>query len=493
MESAHFRPWRELAVLAITGMELSWLALWYRIFTQSGLFVSFWRAFAVLGGVCWVVYLLARLLYLFRIRVSVQRGLVGGTLVLCVLVGLKLLYFIDQPLALKDLLFNPVRAFFDRRFSIPAEVMVVLILLCIAWRAISLVHEKVGPAITKSSFFIGILAFSFYGLFAPLTDELPIAPLYLFLFFSLLAMSLARVHVIEYLSRGSRVTFDRKWLMGIMITVLGLLGFAILSVFLMQHGLADGVVLVATWLWKIIFYTGMILMIPLMLLLMAVVPSLSRYLQLPVQQAVEIINQFIYEIQMFAIRLKEAYESVLGRINLGFHINIAWLQPALLGLLFAGLFITIIWSVRAFSGRPGFQSYQETDNISTPGSGTRQGSRGRFPLAGILGMSGFARRRLAEARIRRIYAALLALSRGLGRVRPAGCTPLEFLPDLKILFADHHLELERITQAYLRVRYAETPESIEEIHEIETAWRRIQAVGERRIKEERGKLRKTGS
>jgi hypothetical protein len=89
---------------------------------------------------------------------------------------------------------------------------------------------------------------------------------------------------------------------------------------------------------------------------------------------------------------------------------------------------------------------------------------------------------LAAARIRRIYADLLSLSGRLGRPRPAGRTPLEHLPQLQDLFTDQAGELERITSAYLRVRYGEAPESIQEVREIESAWRSIQAEGEARLK-----------
>ncbi len=487
-ERPHFRPWRELAVFAITGMELSWFALWYRIFTQSGLFISFWRAFAVLGGVGWTVYLLARLLYVFRIRASVQRSLVGGTLLMSVLVGLKLLYFVDQPFNLKELLIHPVRAFLDRRFSIAAEAMVAVIVLVVAWRAISLVYERVGPAAARNSFLAGILALCVYGLIAPLTGEMPVVPLYLFLFFSLLAMSLARVNVIEHLSRGSRVTFDRKWLIGILGSALGLLGFAILVAILMQRGLIRGLVLVATWLWQIVFFTGMILMIPVLLVLMAVAPSLSGILQASLREALDVLTRFIQEIQTLAMRLEAAFEWALERLNLRLRWDIPYLRPVLLGLLLGGLLTAILWSLRVFRGGAFPASQAGNETLSPPG-GARLLKRANFSLPGILKSASGARRTLAAARIRRIYGALLSLSEDLGQARPAGCTPLEFLPDLKILFAGHDLELEMITQAYLRVRYAEAPESRPEIQEIETAWRRIQAAGGRRIRE---KVRKSG-
>ncbi len=69
-----------------------------------------------------------------------------------------------------------------------------------------------------------------------------------------------------------------------------------------------------------------------------------------------------------------------------------------------------------------------------------------------------ARRLLAAARIRRIYASLLILSTRLDHPRLASQTPLEFLPHLESLFPGLSRELGTITNAYLLVRYGELPE-----------------------------------
>jgi hypothetical protein len=90
--------------------------------------------------------------------------------------------------------------------------------------------------------------------------------------------------------------------------------------------------------------------------------------------------------------------------------------------------------------------------------------------------------RLAAARIRRLYAALLRLCDRLGKPRPAAQTPLEFLPQMIELFPNRHGELEVITRAYLSIRYGEIPESPEAVQRVESAWQAIQAEGEDRLK-----------
>jgi hypothetical protein len=68
---------------------------------------------------------------------------------------------------------------------------------------------------------------------------------------------------------------------------------------------------------------------------------------------------------------------------------------------------------------------------------------------------------------------LLDLCAELERPRPKTKTPLEFIPVAFKLFSSLLAELETITQAYIRVRYGELPETEEEVENVEQAWRRI--------------------
>jgi hypothetical protein len=88
-----------------------------------------------------------------------------------------------------------------------------------------------------------------------------------------------------------------------------------------------------------------------------------------------------------------------------------------------------------------------------------------------------ARRILVAARIRRIYAQLLELSAELNRPRQPSKTPLEFLLDLGELFPKRNQDLELLTQAYVKVRYGELPETQSEMDELEAAWERVSEEG----------------
>ena len=90
---------------------------------------------------------------------------------------------------------------------------------------------------------------------------------------------------------------------------------------------------------------------------------------------------------------------------------------------------------------------------------------------------GQAARLLQAARIRWVYFQLMDLCTELGRPRPAAVTPLEFLPDLEALFPDSQAGLGFITQAYLKVRYGELPESRDEVEQVVSAWKKVETQG----------------
>ena len=63
-----WRAWRDLAILGLIVMELSWLVPWYRSLTLATYAVSPGRAFLVLGGILLSTHLIARLMNFVYLR-----------------------------------------------------------------------------------------------------------------------------------------------------------------------------------------------------------------------------------------------------------------------------------------------------------------------------------------------------------------------------------------------------------------------------------------
>jgi hypothetical protein len=92
-------------------------------------------------------------------------------------------------------------------------------------------------------------------------------------------------------------------------------------------------------------------------------------------------------------------------------------------------------------------------------------------LQQLLGRLGLWRDWQTAVSIRRIYRNMLRAAEANGYPRLEAETPYEFLHTLAQAWPNHQAETQRITTAYVKVRYGELPESEEEIQAIKSAWR----------------------
>jgi hypothetical protein len=84
--------------------------------------------------------------------------------------------------------------------------------------------------------------------------------------------------------------------------------------------------------------------------------------------------------------------------------------------------------------------------------------------------------RYSTRSVRRIYASLAAYAGELGYPRAPAQTPYDFLPTLKRAFPHAQDEVEEITEAYVRVHYAEEPETEDMLTSIRQDWQRLQRM-----------------
>lgn len=94
-------------------------------------------------------------------------------------------------------------------------------------------------------------------------------------------------------------------------------------------------------------------------------------------------------------------------------------------------------------------------------------------------------RQAAASSIKRIYAHLVQYGAENGYPRHTDQTPYEHLPNLNCVWPNHTPELHHITQAYVKVRYGDYPETQQELNAILQAWETIQkAAPQKRETEE---------
>ena len=481
------RPWRELAVQGMMVMGLSWAVPWFRSLTQSTYALSPAYTFVVLWAMLLAAYLSMRALSFMQFKVPLRRGVLAGLLAISVLAGLKTLLYTRETVTLNDLVGRPLQTFSDFTALIPDEFVIIVTVLLI-WRwGVNLAHEHVEPHLVLRTFQIGILmlvAFVFINTFA--TGETPGRMAHLFVFAGLLAMGAARVDTLSTLRGGREHPFDRRWLAGLLLAVAGTVGLAA-GVAAMLSGEDNAISVIPRLLVGGFLAAVVLVATPLFLAATYALFAAARALD-PESPVANSLQELFQGLQGLLAGLSELFDKYLGflepvivafaRLAPGIRTLVLW--GIVLGLAAATVLVLFVQRRRRRAGMD-----EETQSILPGGllALLRKSWQARFQevarrLAQAADFRG-RRRLLAAARIRRIYANLMELCEDLQHPRAEAQTPLEFLVTLERLFPSAQRELALITNAYLRIRYGEFPESRHEVQQVEQAWQYVRQQGER--------------
>jgi uncharacterized membrane protein len=482
------RPWRELAFYALVLMEMSWVALWYRVLIVGGAQVSYWRAYVALSAMVISMYFAAWLTDWLNLKMKFRRWIFGGLIIVNILVGLKNLLYSAEKASLFAVLLRPLSSFADRQSILPPEFMIMILSLLVCFYGLRLVSRQIEPGVAGDSFRLGITLLLIYGLFIPDFNS-DIAPtLFTFLFFGLVALAAARLAIQGQLRGGQAIPFDRKWLAGLLGSILLVVGLAVFAVDWMSD---RGFVFLSNLLGWIVYFLAL-LVSPLIWAFIRLIYWLGEHIRL--EDLLAGLEKLIAQFSDIVAMLTQGVENWLGFAReAGAPGFIGWwllIKPYVLwGVLI--LFIAlIVLGVRRFYRREEAEEEQEAEAVLGEGNLLallRKNMRARLArlmqdLENALRLNR-ARRFLAAARIRRIYAQLMDLSAELGSPRPPSWTPLEFLPRLEGLLPGLGAELSAITTAYLSVRYGELPETFDAVDAVESAWKRVALVGREKARE----------
>ena len=477
-EPRRFDPWREIAGLAWIGIELIWVALWFSGLSRLSQPISLANSLLVLGGLLAGSHYLARLFEFWQVKENVRRWLFAIFLVICLWLGLDLLYYAPRfldPLSIVAGLTNK----FTLKGAIPIELGVILFMLFVAWRGVALAKRQPSVNSLMGSFQFGALMIIFYGILLWGSELGPaLAALYLFLFISLAGMGAARLNELGSMRGGKPVVFSYRWLAGISLSALIVVILGLISVWLLQtylgELLARGISFVLGAVTVVLGY----LLLPLAKVLYAALMLLASTLNnspFDINGIRDLPNSISKWIAEQGQRTFEAFASFM-------HLA----KPFILWGIVLAVIVVILMALRWQSKRARRLSPDSSKDLLSMGDllknlGNELLKRAQEAadiLADRFRLSSAARL-LQAARVRWVYYQLMALSTSLGRSRRAAVTPLEFLPTLNELFPEVPSELALITQSYNRVRYGEMPESQGEVDDILKAWVRIQALGKK--------------
>jgi len=481
-----FRPWRELTSVSALMMELSWSVLWYRMLIKPGIELSYRQALAIFGGVVVFIYIIARLLNSLNLSLGLRRVIFLGLIIANIMAGLQFFVYANEAVSLVDLIARPARSFQDLAHLLPLEFVVMMVMILVSWRGIAQLHKPVVPYAIVSRFRLGVIMFFLYGAFLPLTGDAPMMALYLFLFFSLLAMSASRIATMSLRRGGRRIRFDSQWAFGITLVILSIVGLAALAVGVIDERLFEYVRAIVSYA----IYLLVLVASPILWLIMRAVFWIGSMIDLTATLAT--LLEIVRNISEFLQTVFAAFRKWLG-VNpdelRAFFTDLARTKPWFLWGVMGLVVVAVLLAIRHYFWREeeaGEQEYQslldQQDLFALLRSAFRRGLRQLAnSLDQVIGWRN-ARRRFAAARIRRIYGKLMDLCKKLGHPRPPAHTPLEFQPRMETLFPNMAGELKTITNAYLRVRYGDVPEKSQEVEQVENAWRRIALVGNERLR-----------
>jgi hypothetical protein len=477
----NIRYWRELSIVALMVMELSWIVPWYRALTPQTYAVSPLRVFLVLWMILLVAHLSTRAMNYLDLKITFRRWVTLALLLISTVIGLRFLLIQSQSLPVSELLNRSFENISDVRELIPNEFLVILIVILVYWRGLSLATKYIDPTTVKRNFFLGIGMFAaFIFINTLVTGEEPGILLYVFFVSGLIALGSARIYSITHLRGGIKNPFDLRWFLGILVTtviIVGLSGF-IAWFFSGRNSIIGG-------LGSIILSIFALIMIALISPLIFLIERLtigSDNLSGAVQSIFDTLQDLRNTFSGIARNLYDVV-SIPALTNI-----MEILKPFLLWSFIIMIGLGVLFSISRWLFNDRVSRQDDLESILERGDLIqllRQAFQDRLQRIAdsFQGRSRMlqGQRWLAAAKIRRIYARLMELTSKLGKSRPPAHTPLEYLSVLEELFPNGKDEVNTITRAYLRIRYGELPETVEEVREVESAWEHIRAMGKDRI------------
>jgi hypothetical protein len=467
------RPWREISVLGLIILELSWVYAWYVFLAGSRAGSSSPWSYFYLGLMMAGAYLFARTIFLLKINLRARRLLLFFGYLVSTALLLQALRPSGASVDTQALFLRLEASLRDTRTVLPLELLQVLLATFLWYRALSFARSRLDPQVALRNFGLGasmLILLGFTIAFRGVSK--PPVHLEVFGFSGLVSLGAARMSSLHRLRGGRKIQFSANWILAILFSSLLVTLLTMLIGDVAAGGVARLVSVAIQWLVNIVLLVTVILITPIILLALFIgswLESSSLF-----EDVGRELSNFI---NLMAGLLRDLDKSLRGKLDL--QLDLWVLKPWLIGAILLVLIgISFWWFGRQW--RLPWSGPEE--GIDESEHSERGRVAGRIPHALQEGLGRFADqlRRLrpgtgllAALRIRRLYARLMRLCRELETPRPSSETPLEFLPKLRQLFPQAQEETRLMTEAYNRVRYGERPETGAEVEQVEQAWRMI--------------------
>ncbi|MBI9045982.1 MAG: DUF4129 domain-containing protein [Anaerolineaceae bacterium] len=460
------RLWIELSALAALLLEFLPLVAFFSQLAspqQTTLRSIFLMGFGFIFG-----YYFLRYINELSINLWVKRLLYFLWILATLLLSLRLIIFPGTPFNVFLFIQLAFQSFATEGDMTSFWALFAMIIL--NWRIVSLSNRVISLAQVQSRFSIGLILFLLAGTIFKF--ELYSLPNYFFLFFIFIGLTGSGISRILRLSEevgGKLPYFEIKRVLWIALAALLIVFAGFLFRNLLSESITTAMAKLIQWSFQGLMYLTVGMLYPLLMVFFWLFEMFLKFISKffsPAESA-QNLAQILEDINT----MEEQVQTSSG-LNL---------RPLLLiGILLIIIIITL-YILRRNSWK--LKLNLESDSSKANQKDNRKGN----PFLELWGDNPLKRfnRYLAAAKIRRIYAGLMQLCAKLEHSRPEAATPLEFLPELEKIFSQHKNELHIITEAYLRIRYGELPETENEVQLVMQSWKLIEKQGKEILEEKR--------
>ncbi len=458
-------------------LYICWALMDVALIAPLALGFIFWtRDWPLVAFVAWlflvllIPFNLSRLMSIAGVELRRQRNWIMLTFVLALFLGIR--SFLFQPQSLIDL--SWLGALADRMVNRPGELwqreVALFVLLAMLWaRGLALTGRYV--AVTEIGFRLRL-----GGLFfVPIIIILNIVPgtanplpfIMLFFLAALVAVAVSRAEEVAQQETAKTYPMSPGWVGGVLLTSLFIVSAAALV------GLAisgEGLVLLAQWLsplWNAFAFASMAVVTTATYLLLFFLEPLMGLMRVigRMMASVGFIREGV-ELPEFAPAPAEQLLLELGDPQSSVYL---WFnRSAVAVLVLLSLLVVFVALRRYFRHRELSFGMAQRGPAAAVVEDQEEGLAQR-----LLNRFGRWRRWRAAATVRQLYHAMCLEAAGQGHPRDPSQTPFEYLPALFEVWPEGLEDVRLITDAYVRVRYGEAPETAEELEEIRQAWQRL--------------------
>ncbi len=442
----------ELRLALLAAAESCWL---YAIVLTIGVIAGFPRVISPLG--IFVVYwlglvvgrLLPRLPHAWRTLQIASVICAVLIILLAMRVGFYDEFALTSPLWLSNYFENGL-AFFQR---FTGEQISTLVLILAYMRALGFAQRPLTLWVIGFQFRLGIVIFFALAIIAAFAGRVDfIFWIFMFFAFSLLGIALARIE-----EAGQTSPLDARWTV-VMFTMLAatlLVGFA-LTRFLTLDALNAFIAFLSPvfLVLQIIFF---ILALPFFILtefLIRLLIPLFNLLANAFSKMIPTIPQTNIETVPILESVTRSFETLMPYLRLA---------GVVLVLVVIGWVIARALNRRMNREEEEMFLREKAPRLEREYLAERERDRRKRDLLN---------REVHAENVRRIYAALQAQAEALGLPRRAAETPLEFLPRLTARFPGSAANLEKITNEYVAVHYAQQQASDAQVRELRDVWKK---------------------